>query len=686
MGRAKKKNTEGQASVLIAVMTLTLVFFFAFVVNIGMLVNAKINLQNAADLAAYAGAAVQARQLTQISYLNYEMRRQYKKFLYRYYVLGNMSKTTFPKTGAAAVSGRTPMFWSPNGNAANDYNVPAVCVIFNPTDNYCQVPTLTKIVIPARTSADAINDALIGALEKLEQFRTENCNKIGFTNTQLLYQWLWNADPDYSQVGTLPSYASDPNIQQALAVVRSLSLGLGLIPKEILLWRRAQTLATYVNEPAKTGVNLEKIDELRSEDNREPLASERTIQAFLSAYYTLGNHTFNAGDVRMDELLPESILRLGDTRVKFDAYAFDLTVPPGGQGDCTGTIQRDGVDNGLPVAVYKDPAFLTYYAVRLRAKARLLFSPFGEVEMKAYAAAMPFGSRIGPQLTDGDFLRKGANLTNIAVAPGVNVTGQIPNLKIAEDDTTAKGGGWDTREVMGALYQALNPPGSPPQIPASVDANTLQRAYHTAMAPNPYERRFYNIPYDGDDPFVRNFDTQKVLSFLAPVFPEREKSQLASRIEDLVTQMTPGAGANPVAAQNRAVLTQTLQLYMNRLIGGRGEEIDLRPAGSTAASYAEGFRITRIADPVFSRPGDGADLRVMNIPGFIMNDPKQIRSSWNDVNDSRNQAAGRIGYSVKFVAFEYLRGNARGNDQATIQNQIPETDGEAEFDIPALKH
>ena len=39
---------------------------FAFVVNLGMLVSAKIALQNAADLAAIAGAATQARQMTAI--------------------------------------------------------------------------------------------------------------------------------------------------------------------------------------------------------------------------------------------------------------------------------------------------------------------------------------------------------------------------------------------------------------------------------------------------------------------------------------------------------------------------------------------------------------------------------------------------------------------------------------------
>src|SRR5262245_57488355 len=55
------RNEDGQASLMIGMMILTFVLFFAFVINTGMLVNAKINLQNAADLAAYAGASVQAR-------------------------------------------------------------------------------------------------------------------------------------------------------------------------------------------------------------------------------------------------------------------------------------------------------------------------------------------------------------------------------------------------------------------------------------------------------------------------------------------------------------------------------------------------------------------------------------------------------------------------------------------------
>src|SRR5271154_5157436 len=97
--RSIKASQSGQISILIVLSLVPLFTLLAFVVNIGMLVNAKISLQNAADLAAYAGAATQARQMTQISYLNYEMRRAYKKFLYRYYVMGNVSQDSFLQGG-----------------------------------------------------------------------------------------------------------------------------------------------------------------------------------------------------------------------------------------------------------------------------------------------------------------------------------------------------------------------------------------------------------------------------------------------------------------------------------------------------------------------------------------------------------------------------------------------------------
>ncbi|MFH1223026.1 MAG: Tad domain-containing protein, partial [Pseudomonadota bacterium] len=85
-------NKKGQIAILIA-MSFGLIFLLiAMVVNIGFLVAAKINLQNAVDLAAYAGAAQQARYLTEIGKWNYEMRRNYKAMSFDYMVAMNAER------------------------------------------------------------------------------------------------------------------------------------------------------------------------------------------------------------------------------------------------------------------------------------------------------------------------------------------------------------------------------------------------------------------------------------------------------------------------------------------------------------------------------------------------------------------------------------------------------------------
>ena len=96
--RKRLKSESGQSVILIATVIISFIMFFGFAVNTGLLVNAKISLQAAADAAAYAGAATQARQLNAISFLNYDMRRQYKKFLYRYAVVGALGNPTFADT------------------------------------------------------------------------------------------------------------------------------------------------------------------------------------------------------------------------------------------------------------------------------------------------------------------------------------------------------------------------------------------------------------------------------------------------------------------------------------------------------------------------------------------------------------------------------------------------------------
>ena len=69
---------------------------FGFVVDISHLINNKINLQIAADQAAYAGAAWQARTLNQIATVNYRMRQDLKELAMRINVTHSRHNRGYP--------------------------------------------------------------------------------------------------------------------------------------------------------------------------------------------------------------------------------------------------------------------------------------------------------------------------------------------------------------------------------------------------------------------------------------------------------------------------------------------------------------------------------------------------------------------------------------------------------------
>src|ERR1700677_12572 len=83
---------RGQASILIAVIFQVLFIFFAMVVNVGLLVHDKINLQNSTDIAAYYAAMKQAEVLNAMAQLNYQIHQAWKLFVWRLWVLGDAGR------------------------------------------------------------------------------------------------------------------------------------------------------------------------------------------------------------------------------------------------------------------------------------------------------------------------------------------------------------------------------------------------------------------------------------------------------------------------------------------------------------------------------------------------------------------------------------------------------------------
>ncbi|MBC7465991.1 MAG: Tad domain-containing protein, partial [Bdellovibrio sp.] len=83
-----RKNQKGQVAIFVALIFQVIFVFFALLINVGLLVHHKINLQQSTDLAAYYGAMKQAESLNAIAHVNYQIRQAWKLLTWRYRVVG----------------------------------------------------------------------------------------------------------------------------------------------------------------------------------------------------------------------------------------------------------------------------------------------------------------------------------------------------------------------------------------------------------------------------------------------------------------------------------------------------------------------------------------------------------------------------------------------------------------------
>ena len=540
---------------------------------------------------------------------------------------------------------------------------------------------------------------LNNVLEAIEGVRQQHCSSISKLNEATLGLWLYNTDPELETIaGSLSAEAARGgtdarDVSKAVDTIRALGQGVGLVPRELILRSRIKTLAGMIRFPPQENIGFEEVQEFKTGSNNRN--AERTIQAYLSAYYTLGEHTFPTDGIKMDELLPTNnnnesdLIELGDIRTSFDTYWIRA------RAEQNGNCIHEPVPIRVPrlvVGVFKRPEKLTYYAVRLRAQAQLLFNPFGgQVNLTAYSAAQPFGSRIGPKY-DGE---EEANryFTKNAKPPRRQDCGfncRVPNLPVyrEDDDGGSAARGWYRYDVQEHMTQrVVTQSGGGGQV-----IEQLGTGYQAAMAPNPWERGKYMIPTDvgeneeedpnhqeSGDPFRDLFDFKLLHAFWAPVVEPGRAGELEEEIGLFIDSL---GGGN--RAMNRALQTG-LVAYTRRLQNGTGEG-------------GEGMNIVRLTDPVrriatTRDPLGNTSNTIQSISQgntrIFMDSERDLRTSWAEVRNEDYVRRGRTGYSVKFISFEALQ-NSNDRLGATPSrepwfNFIP-TDPETEADLSAIRH
>ena len=721
-----QKKEKGQATIFMVIFVTTMIFLFAFTVNIGMLVHAKINLQNAADAAAYAGAAVQARQMTAISYLNWEMRRALKEFMFHWMVRGNRSQACFPLDGSgsghplcrAEQGVRTNKylfsFRDPRAGAQfkenRDQYVPTTCVIFSPRNNYCQRSEIAGIPrLGAIGGVLAFVNPIIAAVtsntDDIVQRKKDDCKSRGTLNHLLLGAWLFNLDesPFQLQAKNDRIYAFGGN--------RDSEDAYGVLPRQALLRARIDNLEEALNLNLQgeglsgdSSIDEEMIN-LLVNDSEKLFYYERPIQAYLSAYNNLplaSEHNGIFSEISLEELIPHQVsvelnaelrnppilFKLNDiTENLITASSHFQTVDRTISGAVTegGCIQVRiplRIPNFL-IGVTKDPSVITYYAVSLRAKARLLFSPFqgGEpVSLTAYSAAKPFGSRIGKNLalSSPNYIFSYGKLNYSDVLTGeFKNSHQFANLLVSSQDVSSSTQGFSSNGNLGYLRRAINALG-------------VTGAQRLAGAYAPWEIGYYSIPANFHD--LSNFSGNPEYG------ASGQSSRFALRVPVLPVN-NPGSSLRALISKkieammySPFVISDPQQLNNLNVLKGRYLTDDL-------FTQVEGFLTSTNRDKYYFIP-DPILLGEPDILNYARNSPygrdytvaardqeeaiKTQLTSWNTVKSASSHDGeligelghnlGRAGYSVRFVAFRNLRrGGLGSNDEDNIFYHSPFT-------------
>lgn len=427
------KNTRGQVSIFFSTTVVVMITFIAFIVNIGMFVKAKINLQNATDAAAYAGASVQARQLTNIAYMNWEMRNVYKEWMFKYYVLGGLNLPSVSTGSTGANMEFLMQSYNRTATAAVDkYNFPSICVDFANTGG---VGMCTRYLVPGLPRFESSNvlgmDETTNAfIDEIVSEKSKDCSERTALNFYTANTWAYNVITNDASLKNITSQA--PQVASNF---------MGAFPQAFEIGLRIRSLEAQVNHPPQGNICRNPSEGVNCNVQAGSLTTpskERALKAYMSGYRNLGSHggdvafknsftltevppvlntTIDAEGSLSTILIPKGsparqkyYVDLKLMTLNYATFYTAFTTAQGGIKVGGNVISSEGQCNatkvGLPVPGYplgfaKNPDYLTYYAVEGKAKFIGLFNPFSQqAVLKTYSVAKPFGGRIGPMLFD----------------------------------------------------------------------------------------------------------------------------------------------------------------------------------------------------------------------------------------------------------------------------------------------
>lgn len=430
-----RKNQKGQVAIFVALIFQVIFIFFALLINVGLLVHHKINLQQSTDLAAYYGAMKQAEVMNAIAHVNFQVKQAWKLLTWRYRILGTFGFTQAESAGYRQkfpfepIGGVSPKFEynrSDMGNAVkcNDPNlildgepigaqdIPFFCAghaglagsWVSGTESNCQVScqmlngaarAINAIPPPASGSVTGEDTATrIGVvIEGVNNQLNTLCNNLGKRGAQVLSSFLL-------------SYIRETQYRNK--TIEMLARDLSLPPENILDLDGKKILdgsiRTFRNN--LTEANLTSFDE---------------ADDFLAMTgYSENNCSFRDGRQGGSEWLKK--IEINFINYFIHRCEWIASPPPGrgeylpekvyntGGGSTTLSNSFDGLDSamqdlllsllvpgqGHSLGYEKNPHCVEYFAVRTSVEPNIPFLPLKKIKLNAIAMAKPFGGSVGP--------------------------------------------------------------------------------------------------------------------------------------------------------------------------------------------------------------------------------------------------------------------------------------------------
>jgi hypothetical protein len=409
------KNSKGQVALFVALIFQVLFVFFAMIVNVGLLVHHKINLQNSVDLAAYYGAMKQAEMLNAIGHVNYQIRQSFKLLTFRYQQLGSAGTVASGRHPYMMTGSATGVVTREDDSKVLPYDT-AFCIPYAPFDlvnqneSYCKTDQTMVVPLPGVPSFGASNQwsgfqaNVIQLATVLQQQAQNYCAKTMGMNWLQLARFIVAYKMDIrNRKKLLLGLASELSKNEPRDIQGdSIKDGVYRTLLKNLTLPNRESLSSNAGGAKFEFVNSFSVGSCGNGGNTNGLLPPGWLkEMFIFPIYAVFDAVCDSSTTANNIQFKPKYFNVGaqpsvsqNVQPQYASQAADLaqlaTEMPGNSGNPDQLLYRTSA------GFEKDPWCVGYVGVSATTIPKIPFSPFGSVTLKATAFAKPFGGRIGP--------------------------------------------------------------------------------------------------------------------------------------------------------------------------------------------------------------------------------------------------------------------------------------------------